>query len=327
VSGYHKITVSYVSGTMFTNGDLVAVSFSRTGDNGAQGTTGTATQGAAGTSVQGATGTATQGATGTATQGATGTATQGATGTATQGIQGITGTATQGATGTATQGTTGAQGTTGTATQGATGTATQGTTGAQGITGTGTQGIQGITGTGTQGIQGITGTGTQGTTGVQGIAGGGGSIPGSNNEVLTSDGAGGATAESNLRFTGNTLTTDSADNSLTRALVVRNSDSGSDAGAIIDFKTTDNDPFSIGQFNQIFSVYNAGDVVLQNTSTNGNIYIGANGNTNRISISSNNDVGIGYAVGTTVAGVALGVGGSVDIINDLYVGNSGAFYI
>jgi hypothetical protein len=41
---------------------------------------------------------------------------------------------------------------------------------------------------------------------VQGTTGGGGSIPGANNEVLTSDGAGGATAESNLTFDGTTLT-------------------------------------------------------------------------------------------------------------------------
>jgi hypothetical protein len=40
---------------------------------------------------------------------------------------------------------------------------------------------------------------------VQGIAGGGGSIPGSDNEVLTSNGSGGATAESNLTFDGSTL--------------------------------------------------------------------------------------------------------------------------
>ena len=110
--------------------------------------------------------------------------TQGTTGTATQGIQGITGTATQGATGTATQGATG------TATQGATGTATQGATGTS---------VQGATGTATQGA---TGTSIQG---LQGITGGGGSIPGSNNEILTSDGAGGATAESNLTFDGSTL--------------------------------------------------------------------------------------------------------------------------
>jgi hypothetical protein len=41
--------------------------------------------------------------------------------------------------------------------------------------------------------------------GIQGIAGGGGSIPGSDNEVLTSNGSGGATAESNLQFDGTTL--------------------------------------------------------------------------------------------------------------------------
>ena len=184
------------------------------GATGTQGTTGTATQGATG--AQGTTGTATQGTTGTqgitgtATQGATGTATQGATGTATQGIQGITGTATQGATGTSIQG---LQGITGTATQGATGASVQGS---QGTTGTATQGIQGITGTATQGAtgtatqgttgaQGTTGTATQGITGTQGIAGGGGSIPGSDDEVLTSDGAGGATAESNLTFDGSSL--------------------------------------------------------------------------------------------------------------------------
>ena len=144
-TGYYKINVTYVSGGVaFSGGVELALSFSRTGDLGAQGTTGTATQG-----IQGVLG----------SQGTTGTATQGATGTSIQGLQGITGTATQGTTGL----------------QGNDGTATQGTTG-----GTGTQGIQGITG-------------------------GGGSIPGSDDEVLTSDGAGGATAESNLTFDGSSL--------------------------------------------------------------------------------------------------------------------------
>jgi hypothetical protein len=121
---------------------------------------------------------------------------QGATGT--QGIQGIYGA----------QGIQGAQGTQGIyGTQGIQGSqGTQGIYGAQGITGTGTQGIQGIYGA--QGTTGATGTGTQGTTGtqgIQGIAGGGGSIPGSNNEILTSNGSGAAVAESNLTFDGSNL--------------------------------------------------------------------------------------------------------------------------
>jgi len=159
------------------------------GGTGAQGTTGTqgATGGTGGTGTQGAVGT--QGNVG-------GTGTQGATG-----AQGNTGgTGAQGATGgTGTQGTTGAQGTTGTA--------TQGTTGAQGAVGTATQGTTGAQGTtGTQGAVGTATQGTTGTQGIQGISGGGGSIPGSNNEMLTSDGAGAAVAESNLTFDGSTLT-------------------------------------------------------------------------------------------------------------------------
>ena len=241
--GAEAIVISGSNNTLQLSGSIKAVSLGTSADTnvvvfntttkqiayntalslqGTQGTTGTATQGATGASVQGSqgtTGTATQGATGTSIQGLqgiTGTATQGATGTSIQGLQGITGTATQGATGASVQG---SQGTTGTATQGATGASVQGS---QGTTGTATQGIQGITGTATQGAtgtatqgiqgilgnQGITGTGTQGTTGVQGIqgiTGGGGSIPGSNNEILTSDGAGGAVAEANLTFDGSTL--------------------------------------------------------------------------------------------------------------------------
>jgi hypothetical protein len=86
-SGYYKIPVSHISGSLPANTTALSVQFSRTGNQGTQGIqgiTGTATQG-----IQGITGTATQGTTGT--QGI-----QGITGTATQGIQGITGTATQG---------------------------------------------------------------------------------------------------------------------------------------------------------------------------------------------------------------------------------------
>ena len=82
-------------------------------------------------------------------------------------------------------------------------TGTKGAQGAQGITGTkGAQGAQGITGTGAQGAQGITGTGAQGAQGIQGTTGAGSSTPGSNNQVLTSDGSGGMVAESGLTFDG-----------------------------------------------------------------------------------------------------------------------------
>ena len=64
----------------------------------------------------------------------------------------------------------------------------------------GAQGIQGTTGTGTKGAQGATGTGAQGAQGIQGTTGAGSSTPGSNNQVLTSDGSGGMVAESGLTF-------------------------------------------------------------------------------------------------------------------------------
>jgi len=130
--------------------------------------------------------------------GATGA--QGITGT--KGAQGITGTkGAQGITGTkGAQGIQGIQGITGT--KGAQG--ITGTKGAQGITGT--KGAQGITGT--KGAQGITGIGSPGTKGAQGITGTKGAqgtnptTPGSNNQVLTSDGSGGMVAESGLTFDG-----------------------------------------------------------------------------------------------------------------------------
>jgi collagen type I alpha len=105
-----------------------------------------------------------------------------------------------------TQGITGEKGAQGT--QGITG--TKGAQGTQGITGEkGVQGTQGITGTkGAQGTQGITGEkgvqGTQGITGTKGAQGTNPTAPGSNNEMLTSDGAGGIVAEANFTFDGST---------------------------------------------------------------------------------------------------------------------------
>ncbi|MDB4277047.1 hypothetical protein N9864_00830, partial [bacterium] len=120
-------------------------------------------------------------------------------------------------------GTTGAQGTTGTTgaqgIQGIQGQSIQGTQGIQGIQGQsiqGTQGIQGIQGVqGTQGIQGVQGTqgiqgiqGTQGTQGIQGIQGTTGILPlagSTTNGVITYDGDGTGTVESNLLFDSGTL--------------------------------------------------------------------------------------------------------------------------
>jgi hypothetical protein len=93
--GYVQYAVTYVSGTLPSASEALVISFSRTGDTGAQGTTGS--QGTTG--LQGLTGT--QGTTGT--QGLTGTqgtiGTQGITGL--QGTQGLLGTGTQGVQGTA----------------------------------------------------------------------------------------------------------------------------------------------------------------------------------------------------------------------------------
>ena len=122
------------------------------------------------------------------------------------------------------------------------------------------------------------------------------------------------------------LEVNSGDNSLTRALKVRNTDSGSTAAAVMDFKTTDNDEFSIGQFNGAFGgVFNAGDVFLQNGSTTGglsNMYIGNAGNANRMVISHTNTVGIGFPIGS-VSSTMFSVSGSADIINNLSVGSNG----
>jgi hypothetical protein len=81
-SGYYKITATFISGSLPTDADTLAVNFTRTGDRGVQGATGTATQG-----IQGITG----------GNGANGASVQGANGT--QGIQGIAGAGTQGTTG------------------------------------------------------------------------------------------------------------------------------------------------------------------------------------------------------------------------------------
>ena len=161
-SGYHKVNVSYVSGTTsFSNSEDIIVTFARTGtkgDTGAQGATGS-TGPTGPTGAQGATGS-------TGAQGAGGpTGAQGAGGpTGAQGAGGSTGS-------TGPTGPTGAQGATGS-------TGAQGAGGSTGPTGpTGAQGAGGSTG-----AQGATGadssvagpSGPTGPTGAQGASGGGG---------------------------------------------------------------------------------------------------------------------------------------------------------
>ena len=176
-----------------------------TGPTGAQGAKGaTGAQGPQGnTGAQGAKGaTGAQGPIGNV--GPTGpTGAQGAKGaTGAQGPQGNTGA--QGA-----KGATGAQGPIGNV-------GPTGPTGAQGAKGaTGAQGPQGNVGptgpTGSQGAKGATGAqgpiGPQGNTGAKGQKGAPASIANdSNNRVITADGDGSVTAESNLTFDGSTLT-------------------------------------------------------------------------------------------------------------------------
>ena len=154
VSGYHKVSVSYLSGaTSFSNDEDIIVTFARTGtkgDTGAQGVQG----------VQGA-------------QGAIGR--QGAPGpTGNQGVQGAAGSAgSDGSTGpTGPQGNQGVQGAAGSAgSDGSTG--PQGNQGVQGAAGAGSDGA-----TGPQGNQGVQGaTGSTGPTGPQGAsADGSGSV-------------------------------------------------------------------------------------------------------------------------------------------------------
>ncbi len=133
-SGYRKVAVSYLSGSLPANAEACAITFSRSGNTGSQGNQGS----------DGATGP--QGSTGA--QGATGA--QGSQGN--QGFQGVSGS-------------TGAQGNQGN--QGF-----QGTTGSQGNQGfQGVAGAQGVTGAeGPQGDDGA--TGPQGNQGFQGVAGG-----------------------------------------------------------------------------------------------------------------------------------------------------------
>lgn len=159
-TGYFKIPVSYVSGTLPSNNAEITVDFYRTGNVGTTGPTGvTGVTGATGpagvTGVTGATGVA--GPTGvTGATGPAGTGTTGATGVV--GPTGVTG-----ATGVA--GPTGVTGATGVA-------GPTGVTGATGPAGTGTTGATGVTGvTGATGPTGVTGaTGPTGVTGVRGGA-------------------------------------------------------------------------------------------------------------------------------------------------------------
>ena len=188
-TGYHKVTVSYLSGaTSFSNNEDIIVTFARTGTKGDTGSTGA--QGAAG--AQGATGaTGAQGAAGA--QGATGaTGAQGATGpTGPTGPSGATGS--QGATGpTGPTGPTGAQGATGSG----------GSTGAQGATGstgpTGPTGSQGATGS----------TGSQGATGPTGSSGSATLTNVANNRVMTAVSGTTLNAEQYLTFDGSLLELD-----------------------------------------------------------------------------------------------------------------------
>ena len=145
------------------------------------------------------------------TSGSSGTSgTNGANGTnGTSGANGTNGTS--GANGTnGTSGTSGANGTSGTS--GANGTSgTSGTNGSNGSNGTsGNSGSNGSNGTsGTSGDKGGDGTsGTSGTNGASGTNGTSGNsivAPGSNNEILTSNGAGGIVAENLATFDGVTL--------------------------------------------------------------------------------------------------------------------------
>ena len=155
-TGYRKLNVTYLSGTIPSNAERCAIQFYRAGNVGFTGSQG----------IQGFTG----------SQGIQGI--QGFTGS--QGIQGIQGfTGSQGSQGiqgfTGSQGSQGIQGFTGS--QGSQG--TTGFTGSRGDTGfTGSQGSQGIQGfTGSQGVQGFTGSrGDTGFTGSIGFTGSASSV-------------------------------------------------------------------------------------------------------------------------------------------------------
>jgi hypothetical protein len=135
--GYYKIPVSYVSGTLPSDGALLAIQFSRTGNSGTSGTAGT---------------------TGTSGTSGSSTGTHGTSGTS--GVNGTSGT--NGATGAAgTSGTTGTSGTSGAS--GAAG--TSGTSGAGTISGT-TNTVAKFSSTTAVGNSSITDTGSLVTIGV-----------------------------------------------------------------------------------------------------------------------------------------------------------------
>jgi hypothetical protein len=141
------------------------------------------------------------------------------------------------------------------------------------------------------------------------------------NGVITLNGsAPNATVESNLRFDGNTLTTDAADNSYLRSLIVRNSDSGSTAGALMDFKTTDNDTFSIGQVNGALGSFVPGDAILLNGAVGANMIFGNAGTADKMIIEPNNNVGIGYAIGSSLTD-KFNVFGSSGFDGTIYLNN------
>jgi len=121
------------------------------------------------------------------------------------------------------------------------------------------------------------------------------------------------------------LEIDAADNGLQRALKIRNTDSGSFAAAAIDFKTTNNDVFSVVQLNDTLGSFVPGDVILTNQAVGANVIFGNVGTADRMIMSTNNNVGIGYAVGNVFSD-KFNVLGTSGFAGTMYLNNGTYLY-
>jgi hypothetical protein len=259
--------------------DIQAILSGSTGPSGTNGTSGSS--GTSGTN--GANGTnGTSGANGTnGTSGANGTnGTSGANGTnGTSGTSGDNGTS----------GTSGANGTNGTS-------GTNGSNGSNGTSGnSGSNGSNGTSGTsGDKGGDGTSGTsGTNGASGTNGTSGNSIVAPGSNNEILTSNGAGGIVAENLATFDGVTLAlnknstspnitlTDSG--STSNDVYIRFSPTATTATYAVGIDKSDGNAYKITYGSNTtpstgtarLEITSGGTVSIPLTSNNGTLFLGA----------------------------------------------------
>jgi hypothetical protein len=88
----------------------------------------------------------------------------------------------------------------------------------------------------------------------------------------------------------------------------------------MDFKTTDNDTFSIGQVNGILGSFVPGDAILINGAVGANMIFGNAGTADKMIIEPNNNVGIGYAIGSSLTD-KFNVFGSSGFDGNIYINN------